>query len=131
MNEAGMMIRHGWLELPRKFPGVQLDEFIIMPNHFHGIIIISEPDSNNTPIRRTRAGVSLPEIVQWFKTMTTNAYIRGVRDKKWSPFLSRLWQRNYYERIIRDETELSRFREYIVTNPARWGDDEDNVARLG
>jgi putative transposase len=65
-------------------------------------------------------GSPLRRVVQWFKTMSTNEYIRGVRNHRWQPFPGRLWQRNYWEHIVRDETELNRIREYIVTNPVRW-----------
>jgi hypothetical protein len=64
--------------------------------------------------------------VQWFKTMTTNAYIRAVNERGWTPFVARLWQRNYYEHIVRDEDELNRIRAYIVNNPLNWNEDPDN-----
>ena len=59
--------------------------------------------------------------------MTTNAYIRGVRDHDWPPFPGRLWQRNYYEHIIRSETTIDAIREYLHTNPLRWTEDEYHV----
>jgi REP element-mobilizing transposase RayT len=68
-------------------------------------------------------GSPLRRVVQWFKTMSTNEYIRGVRQHRWTPFPGRLWQRNYWEHIVRDETELNRIREYIATNPIRWATD--------
>ncbi len=71
-------------------------------------------------------GAPLPEIVQWFKTMTTNAYIRGVKTDSWMPFTGRLWQRNYYEHIIRNENALQRIQEYILHNPAQWATDLEN-----
>jgi len=58
--------------------------------------------------------------------MTTNAYIRGVKDRAWPPFDRRLWQRNYYEHVIRTDDDLDRIRQYILDNPARWGYDHDN-----
>jgi REP element-mobilizing transposase RayT len=58
--------------------------------------------------------------------MTTNEYIRGVKKYGWVPFHGRLWQRNYYEHIVRDDNEMSRIREYIRGNPARWATDKDN-----
>ena len=64
-------------------------------------------------------------MVQWFKTTTTNAYIRGVRQDGWQPFPGRLWQRDYYERVIRNERELNAIREYIVRNPAHWEEDSE------
>jgi putative transposase len=64
----------------------------------------------------------------WFKTMTTNESIRGVKAALWPSFNGRLWQRNYYEHIIRDEDSLIRIRQYIVDNPARWAFDRENPA---
>jgi REP element-mobilizing transposase RayT len=58
--------------------------------------------------------------------MTTNEYIRGVRNHGWPAFRGRLWQRNYYEQIIRDEDSLNRVRAYVSANPARWLTDRDN-----
>lgn len=70
---------------------------------------------------------SLPQLVQWFKTMTTNDYILGVRRFGFTRFRDRLWQRNYYEHIIRNDCDLERIRAYIDANPARWGRDIKNV----
>jgi REP element-mobilizing transposase RayT len=67
--------------------------------------------------------------MQWFKTMTTNAYIRGVKQDGWRPFPGKLWQRNYYERIIRNERELNAVRQYIQDNPVRWTEDQENLDR--
>ena len=71
-------------------------------------------------------GSPLPRIVQWFKTMITNEYIRTVKQSGWSPFHRRLWQRNYYEHIIQDEKSLQDIREYIVNNPLQWKLDREN-----
>ncbi|WP_429886412.1 transposase [Geoalkalibacter halelectricus] len=73
-------------------------------------------------------GAPLHRIVQWFKTMTTNAYIHSVHAHAWRPFPGRLWQRNYHERIIRNDDELANIRAYIRGNPARWHEDADNPA---
>jgi REP element-mobilizing transposase RayT len=64
--------------------------------------------------------------MQWFKTMTTNEYIRGVKQWGWTPFPGKLWQRNYYERIIRDEKVYRAVSQYIVQNPQRWSLDRYN-----
>jgi len=138
LNEAGCMIKKWWGELNRKFLTVETDEYIVMPNHFHGIIAIVNvgadlrvcpPSDTNTfgvHTKGTHTGVPLPEIVQWFKTMTTNEYIRGVKTGLLTPFAGRLWQRNYYEHIIRDDKSLHRIREYIASNPAQWELDREN-----
>jgi putative transposase len=74
---------------------------------------------------------TLGQIVGWFKTMTTNAYIRGVKEHAWPPFPGKLWQRNYYEHVIRNLDALDRIRAYIQTNPERWAWDRENPARSG
>ena len=75
----------------------------------------------------TGVGTSLSRVVQWFKTMSTNEYIRGVEQNGWQPFPAKLWQRNYYEHIIRDEDSYLKIAEYIQTNPQRWQMDTYHV----
>jgi len=84
------------------------------------------PDSGGA-----HTGAPLPTIVQWFKTMTTNEYIRMVKHAGWTPFQGRLWQRNYYEHIIRNERALERIRDYILTNPLHWHLDRENTHAIG
>ena len=142
LNRAGEAITHWWLELRRKFTTVETDEFIVMPNHCHGIVIIADSTVGadlrvGLPNDRTgahptrqgaRTGAPLPEIMQWFKTMTTNEYMRGVRTLGWPSFRRRLWQRSFYDHIIRDEDSLNRIRQYIIDNPAHWESDRENPA---
>ena len=75
--------------------------------------------------------MGLPDVVHRFKTMTTKRYADGVKRLGWEPFRGRLWQRNYYEHIIRNEESLNRIREYILTNPMRWALDRENTHRVG
>ncbi|MEM7111085.1 MAG: transposase [Chloroflexota bacterium] len=134
------MILVWWHKLAEKFPNVELDEFVIMPNHVHFIVVILDVASGQTRgsaptegndavgthphVRPNPANhPTLGNIVQWFKTMTTNAYIRGVKSDGWEPFPKRLWQRNYYEHIIRTERALNAIRQYIDDNPAKWHED--------
>ncbi|GIV08378.1 MAG: hypothetical protein KatS3mg019_0469 [Fimbriimonadales bacterium] len=119
LNATGQMIARWWEELARKFPIVQTDAYIIMPNHLHGIIRLC-------PANPSAETVSLATIIQWFKTMTTNEYIRGVKQDGWTPFEHRLWQRNYYEHILRNQEEWESIRHYILTNPQRWQEDPEN-----
>jgi len=130
LNDAGQMIERWWFELNQKFTAVETDEFVVMPNHFHGIVVIPVgADLRVGPIAEgAHTGAPLPTIIQWFKTMTTNEYIRGVKDASWPSFKGRLWQRNYYEHIIRNEDSLDRIRQYIIDNPARWAFDRENPA---
>lgn len=134
LNGAGLMVQSWWGKLTGKFPLVQTDAYIVMPNHFHGIISVGaapcgRPDINypdETTGQPHGVAPTLGEVVSWFKTMTTNQYIRGVKRKDWRPFQKKLWQRNYYEHIVRDEDELGHYRQYISDNPANWQTDEEN-----
>jgi len=135
VNRAGEAITRWWLELKRKFTTIETDEFIVMSNHCHGIIVIVDPTVGadlcvGPPNDRTdaHAGAPLPTIVQWFKTMTTNEYIRGVKTLGWPSFRGQLWQRSYYEHVIRNADSLNRIRQYIIDNPVRWEFDRENPA---
>jgi len=134
VNEIGRMIARWWEELPRKFPSVTLNESIMMPNHFHGILILQQQvgaDLCVRPIQKgAHTGAPLHRIVQWFKTMTTNEYVRGVKEEKWPPVRHRLWQRNYYEHVIRTEDEWNEIRTYIAENPLKWELDENHPNRV-
>jgi REP element-mobilizing transposase RayT len=138
LNEAGHMVVQWWQELSQKFPSIEIDESIVMPNHVHGILAFigaplcgrPNPSNREQPGRSRRAAPTLGDVMTWLKTMTTNAYIRGVKDSGWNPFEGTLWQRNYYEHIIRDEHSLDALRRYIVDNPAKWPDDENHPDHL-
>jgi REP element-mobilizing transposase RayT len=124
LNAAGQMVLEIWHSLPTRFSFIALDEAILMPDHFHALLWITA-DRNDQPTPTRPAGTaegSLGRYVQAFKSLSTNSYIHGVRERGWPPFEQRLWQRNYYERIVRDDQELQRVRAYIVNNPARWSE---------
>jgi REP element-mobilizing transposase RayT len=120
------MIQKWWVELPMKFDDAGIDEFIIMPNHFHGIIVLKDP----TPERVDLRVDPIPTIIQWFKAMTTNEYIRCAKQLGWSPLSGKLWHRNYYEHIIRHEREFEAIRHYIHDNPIRWESDRNNPTNI-
>ena len=127
LNEAGKMIDEQWNALPQRFPNIELDVYVIMPNHFHGIIVIvgaSLVDAHPAVVQIPNP--TLGDIVGAFKSITTNEYINGVTTNNWPRFHKRLWQRNYYEHVIRDEANLNRIRDYIQSNPANWDEDEEN-----
>ncbi len=165
LNDAGRMILENWHELPNRFE-IELDTFMIMPDHVHGIVwidpkpvgatlVVALPQNdeaqtttqNDAPVElydvidnqiglldlsvnstlhraTTRVAptknVALGEIVGAFKSLTTNAYIRGVRELGWKPFEKRFWQHNYWERVIRGARELEKTQSYILENPVRW-----------
>jgi len=128
LNDAGRMALSEWEALPRRFPTIDLDAFVIMPNHVHGIIVITQTPIGATTGATTRVAPTVGDVVGAFKSITTVLYTRGVKQSGWPPFVGRLWQRNDYEHIIRDERELERIREYILNNPANWATDEDSIA---
>ncbi len=128
LNDAGKMIEKWYYKLPEKFPHVKCHEMVVMPNHFHCIIQIAGSVRADTRVGPDRA--SLPTIMQWFKTMSTNEYIRGVKLYNWKPFYKKIWQRNYYEHIIRDKQSYHNITNYIYNNPAKWKFDRFNDNRF-
>jgi len=131
LNDAGRMSEEWWFELNREFTTVETDEFVVMPNHFYGIVTIADANVGadlcvGPVLEGAHAGAPLPTVVRWFKTMTTNGYVRGVKTQGWAPFRGKLWQRNYYEHIIRNDNSLNRIRQYILDNPSRWAFDREN-----
>jgi putative transposase len=205
LSPGGEMVWRWWGALNEKYPSVRTDAAVVMPNHFHGIIVITgDPQSGQPgqprgvaptgvdgdailpgqprgvaptgmggdavvgatlrgrPNAEPQADVdgdailpgqpsgqprmvaptgmggdavdrtpTLGQIVGWFKTMATNEYIRGVKQLGWPPFRGKVWQRNYYEHIIRNREALERIRGYIQTNPERWALDRENPQRTG
>ncbi|HLD46844.1 MAG TPA: YraN family protein [Desulfobaccales bacterium] len=133
LNQAGYMVERWWHKLESKFSGLKTDFYVVMPNHFHGIALLAENTASALPACRQGAhmGAPLQKIVQWFKTMTTNEYIHGVKEHGWPQFKGSLWQRSFYDHVIRDEASLNRIREYISTNPLRWDLDRENPRSRG
>ena len=140
LNKYGDTVMKYWDAIPGHFPHVEMDEFVVMPNHLHGIIIfnntgrgeVTSPFSSVvTPYSKTKPAtkqggetpplrpLTLGQIVAFYKYQTTKT-INGMRDMVGVRF----WQRNYWEHVIRNEAEMQRIREYIQTNPARWSDDQ-------
>jgi REP element-mobilizing transposase RayT len=115
-NLIGDMIEEIWNSIPEAFPRVSIDGFIVMPNHMHGIVFL-EPHADDA------FGVSLGDVMKWFKAITTTRYSHGVHDLGWPPYDRRLWQRNYYDHIVRDDRDLERIRAYIEANTANWNED--------
>ncbi|MEI6212382.1 MAG: transposase, partial [bacterium] len=177
LNDAGRMVRDVWNELPAHYPGVGADAFVVMPDHFHGVVHVgapprgcpesapprgcpesapprgcpnelapprgcpnelapprgcpneSAPNGDGLARGQPRGGqprgvaptgdaLSLPDVVHRFKTLSTTRYISGVAQHGWLRFDGKLWQRNYYEIIVRTPTALANIRAYIRDNPA-------------
>jgi len=111
LNEIGRMVVDQWQALSNRFDGIGVHEFVLMPDHIHGIVEIERLDCQNK--------VTLADIVGAFKSLTTHAYIQGVHQVSWRAFEKRLWQRNYWEHIIRNEQEYQAIVQYIRDNPLR------------
>ena len=154
LNDAGQMTQKWYYELENKFPDIKCQEMIIMPNHFHCIIEIVWANTVRADLRvcpnacldntkqspselilgkkqtpsilGEHVGSPLHRVIQWYKTMTTNEYIRNVKSNDWKRFDGKLWQRNYWEHIIRDEQSYHNISEYIKSNPLKWGNDTLN-----
>ena len=125
VNDAGLMLVREWHALPERFDSVTIDEFVVMPDHIHGILVITANNASlsnqNTPLINTdTSSPTLGRVLQAYKSITTRAYTAGVRDCGWLEFDAKVWQRNYYERIIRNPDERDAFRRYIRENPRRW-----------
>ncbi|MGV8057770.1 MAG: transposase [Smithellaceae bacterium] len=129
LNEFGTIVQESWLWLSKQYEYVELDEWVIMPNHFHGIIMITEfgrggsriaPTSEHFPVICAENHIkSLGGLVGAFKTVAAKR-INELRNMPGGI----IWQRNYYEHVIRNENDLYRVREYIVSNALKWEDDE-------
>lgn len=129
LNEAGRIVQSVWEELPVHFSGVELDSFVALPNHLHGVLFIesgskdeeSKPKGSATdtsPVLRPR---SLGAVIGSFKSAAT----KRINQNQDTPG-RKVWLRNYYEHIIRDADDLIRIRKYISGNPTNWAQDPEN-----
>lgn len=141
LNDAGRMVQAEWEALPGRFTGIDVDAFIVMPNHAHGILLLNpvgapfmaphDPGADSpgamNPGAMNRGAMNraptLGEIIRAFKAVAT----RRLRQSGLSEFA---WQRNYYEHIIRNDESLTRIREYIANNPLQWALDRENPAHV-
>ena len=123
VNEYGLIAQRTWQDLIYHIPNIKLDEFICMPNHIHGIIIIGDTfvGAGSEPAP-TEKQYELSEIVRQFKTFSA----KRINEKRKS-IGKPVWQRNYYEHIIRDDKDLNNTREYILNNPLTWFFDQENL----
>jgi REP element-mobilizing transposase RayT len=134
LNDKGQHVEKCWHEILVHFPNVELDEFVIMPNHVHGILVIDDivgaknfsplqlmPSRSNPVPAQTPRGTSktIGSIIRGFKIGVTKWFRQNT------PVYT-VWQRNYYEHIIRNEETLHCSREYVINNPAQWELDREN-----
>ncbi len=122
LNHSGGVVNDEWRRSEQIRREITLDEFVVMPNHLHGIVFIENTAGANgrSPLHRKNMGSkTLSSFVAGFKSSVTKQ-INQIRQLSGIP----VWQRNYYEHVIRDENDLNRIREYIINNPLQWGNDD-------
>ena len=141
LSKYGLVAKQQWEELPKRFPNIELGACSIMPNHMHGIIVImtgrgtaenlngldGEPSRRAPTQERFRKPVkgSIPTIVRSYKSAVSYR-INLMRSTDGVP----VWQRNYYEHIIRNERDLQNKTDYIEANPMLWDDDDENPINI-
>ena len=119
LTNIGNIIKKSYINLENEYENIKLHDYVIMPNHIHVIIeICDRADTGPAP--------TIGDIICSYKTRTTGLILKGIKEGKFKPFNKRLWQRNYYEHIIRDEKELYRITQYIQYNPLNWDKDKYN-----
>jgi putative transposase len=134
LNKFGEIVQICWRDLRRHYSHITFDAFVIMPNHVHGIIMVDELAGSGSRIFSAavhenaggetpplRKPATLSQIIGYFKYQSSKQ-INGLRNMPRIP----VWQRSFYDHVIRDEASLNRIREYIATNPLRWCLDREN-----
>ncbi len=141
LNSIGQMVRQCWNDIPAHFPHVELDSVVVMPNHIHGILCIVDSTAGakknsplhppthspqQTPYTQPANGTSrtIGSVIRGFKIGVTNWVRKNTT-------ISNVWQRNYWEHIVRSEQELKRIQRYIQNNPAQWELDHLNPVVIG
>ncbi|HEY3132705.1 MAG TPA: transposase [Acidobacteriota bacterium] len=127
LNDLGKIVAGSWKWLARRYSYVELDEWIVMPNHFHGILVIvgtgdlrTVPTDSN-PVQKSGKIKPLGRLIGAFKTVSSTRISQLS-----SLSASEVWQRDFYDHIIRDRADLLRIRQYIRENPMCWTDDPYN-----
>lgn len=109
LSVSGKAVVQRWREISKPFPDVMIDAFVVMPDHVHGILWMGCADADPP--------TSCGDVVRWFKASVLRDFTVGVAENGWEPYQGRLWQRGYYDHIIRGERDLAAIRSYIDSNP--------------
>jgi REP element-mobilizing transposase RayT len=132
LSDLGQICQECWMLIPNHFTHTKLDRFVVMPNHVHGILFLGERDAiqaHKVPEReqfgRPIRG-SLPTIIRSYKSAASR-----LANKTQGTTGASFWQRDYHERVIRDEKELNAYRDYIISNPSTWESDKNNPNQIG
>jgi REP element-mobilizing transposase RayT len=124
LNENGKIAEKVWIGIPEHFGNVELDEFVVMPNHIHGIIVVKKDIVGNRHAcsLQKRQYQTIPVVVGSYKSAVT----RNIRKIK-SSGSGFVWQKSFYDHIIRDGSSLNRIREYVINNSIQWDTDVENT----
>jgi putative transposase len=123
LNDFGIIANQQWEKLPEQFTNIALDVFQVMPNHIHGILLLKNAappvGAGLAPTKTTTVG----NIVGAYKSQVANLCLKIFKQKHPGEIMGKLWQRNYYEHIVRDEQSFLRIADYITNNPSNWNED--------
>jgi putative transposase len=133
LNEYGRIAGESWEWLSRRYEYIDIDEWVVMPNHLHGILLVNAEcrggsqckGGSRTAPTETIKRKSLGRLIGAFKTVSSKQ-INQIRNTPGYP----IWQRNYYEHVIRNEEDMNRIRQYIIENPWKWVEDDDNPTNI-
>ena len=128
LSEWGLIASEAWERVAQHWPTVGLDGFVVMPNHFHGIVVLGGEEGGGTPPlqgAQVGGGPTLGAVFAYWKYQTSKA----INEMRQSPG-ARLWQRSFHDRVIRNDWMLTRGRAYIANNPVRWPEDVHNPANI-
>ncbi|MCK4401163.1 transposase [bacterium] len=119
LSIIGEIINRQWNDIKNQYDNVELDQYIIMPNHIHSILIINKREGASP-------SPTIPQIIRSFKSKSALEYVKYINDNNLN-ISGKIWQRSFYDHIIRNDKSLQEIREYISNNPLKWDDDENNI----
>jgi putative transposase len=137
LTEFGQIAHNRWRLLPERFINIQMDQFVVMPNHIHGILVITDPDLVGAGLAPAPEAIAQPHagqpqglplrptvgyVVGAYKSLVVNECLKICKIKQ--EIMGKIWQRNYYEHVIRDHKSFQNITNYIIHNPAQWEQDQ-------
>ena len=122
LSKIGQIINHQWNDIPNQYKNIELDEYVIMPNHIHGIFIINKR-------AEASAAPTMSHIIRSYKSKCTMDYLTYINADNLN-ISGKILHRSFYDHIIRNDKSLQEIREYIINNPVNWETDEENIYKL-
>ena len=133
LSKLGQIVYEQWRDIPNQYKNMKIDQSIVMPNHFHGILVVdSGIERADVQDRRAdaRPAPTVSDVVCSFKSRCAVEYLKYIRQNNLD-VSGAIWQRGFYDHVIRNEHSLNEIREYILNNPVKWDDDENNTTIAG